>query len=243
MTTSYTKQPRLYINAPLRHDSAVDIGKDQAHYLRNVLRMGGGDHVRIFNGRDGEWLCEISELSKKAGRLKSSELLREQTAAPENVHLLFPPLKKARQDFLIEKAVELGVTHLHPCLSEFTQVRNINEDRINAQITEAVEQCERLDIPTLKSLRPLRDIIANWPKDTQLLACIERAAAQNIMSAYKNGPIAIIIGPEGGWSEEEKLYLQDRAVPVGLGDNILRAETAALAALSVIKVSDKIKSR
>lgn len=226
--------PRLYTAAALKPGQAVALADSQAHYLKNVLRGKPGDALRLFNGRDGEWAAEIVSLDKKGGALKLVEQIKKQPAPRQPVHLLFAPVKKDRLDFLIEKSVELGVTDLHPIVTNRTEIRKINNERLLAQIIEAAEQCERLDLPTLHALADLPAALQRWDSKIPLYACIERDGAPPLQSA--NPPAAFLVGPEGGFDEAEKAGLKKYAFmkPVSLGESILRAETAALKALSLV---------
>lgn len=221
------KLPRLYVDDDLVAGGTVTFGADQAHYLRSVLRRDPGDGVRLFNGRDGEWLATMAEIGKKAVTATVTQVLRAQPPAPAPLHLYFAPIKKARMDILIEKAVELGVTALHPVLTQNVEVRQVNEDRLRAQMIEAAEQCERLTIPALNPAAALKTAI---PGAGPLYACIERADAP---LPDASGPRAVLIGPEGGFTAEERDFLLScpGVVPASLGPLTLRAETAALAAL------------
>ncbi len=234
---NYKKLPRLYIKNALFIDGVISLNSDQAHYLRNVLRKNEGDQLRIFNGCDGEWLASLTNLSKKSADITCLECLRKQPTGSLKIHLLFAPIKKNRMDFLVEKAVELGVTHLHPILSEHTEVRKINCERLEAQIREASEQSERLSIPALAPLQNLTDKLANWSETENLLAAIERMdKAQPLKDIKLSSAAAFLIGPEGGFSEHEISFIQKQPhiTPISLGSYILRSETAALKVLSVI---------
>jgi len=235
---AYTISPRLYTDLDIAAQTDIPLDSAQSHYLKSVLRKNIGDTVRLFNGRDGEWRTEIKELEKKSGLLATQEQLREQTNTQNPVHLLFAPIKKNRLDFLIEKSVELGVNHLHPVITARTENRKLNEPRINAQIIEAAKQCERLDIPTLHSAVPLKQVIQNWPTQTEILWAAERLENLQTIDKFET-PQAFLIGPEGGFDDEETTMLQtqDFIQPVSLGERILRAETAALLCLSQIKLS------
>ncbi|HEY8191628.1 MAG TPA: 16S rRNA (uracil(1498)-N(3))-methyltransferase [Alphaproteobacteria bacterium] len=226
----FIKLPRLYVESGLSAGGIITLPQEQAHYLRNVLRIGAGGRVRLFNGRDGEWAATVETSGKKEVSLRPEKKLKDQPPPPREVRLFFTPIKKARMDWLVEKAVELGVTHLHPVLTQNTDVRAINEERVRAQIIEATEQCERMDIPVLAPLQPLFTAI----QEHKILACVERTDAPPLHKVLPpSGPVAILIGPEGGFSAEEKEKLS--AAPsvgiVSLGPRILRAETAALVAL------------
>ncbi|HEY8189518.1 MAG TPA: RsmE family RNA methyltransferase, partial [Micavibrio sp.] len=180
---SFSKLPRLYIDAPLAEGTDAALSADQAHYFRTVLRRQDGDNIRLFNGRDGEFLCVLRDLGKKSGIVSAERLLKQQTQDTPDVHLFFAPIKKARMDWLIEKAVELGVTHLHPVITQNTEVREVNDKRLRQQIIEAAEQCERLTVPSLHA--PIK--FDALPRDVPILACLERGERIPIQKALKPG--------------------------------------------------------
>ena len=220
---------RLFVDAPLGQGAAVPLTRDQAHYLVSVMRQGAGARVKLFNGRDGEWLAELVEANKR-------DRLRPQIAAPD-VWLLFAPVKRARTDFIIEKAVELGVSRLQPVFTRRTASERIRTDRMQANAREAAEQSERLDIPEALDGAPLASVLDGLG-DRRIMFCDERGGARPAAAALRDagpGPWAVLIGPEGGFAPEESQMLRDRAgaVPVSLGPRILRADTAAVAALSI----------
>lgn len=238
MTESELKNaPRLYVDTPLHQGQTVPLDDGQAHYLRSVLRLVPGDAVRLFNGRDGEWRATIAAIDKRGVSLALQARTREQPAAPRPVHVLFAPIKKHRLDFLVEKAVELGATHLHPVTTRRTESRHWHDDRIARQVAEAAEQCERLDLPSCAPLRPL-DAVLRAMGETPVFACLERADAPALAraAAGKTGPLAILVGPEGGFSDEEMRFLTvlPGIVPVTLGPRILRSETAVCCALALL---------
>lgn len=229
------KWPRLFTPAPLQEGRIVTLENEQAHYLKNVMRLNIGDDVRLFNGQDGEWHGRIQTLDKKWAQMTMISNLRPQPPVRRAVHILFAPIKKARLDWLVEKAVELGATNLHPVITQQTDVRQINEDRMRAQIVEAAEQCERLDIPALHAPLPLKNKLALWPQDIPLLVGMERAQAPLLRQALPpTGAVAFLVGPEGGFSAEEREYPAQLPFlrPVSLGPAILRTETAACFMLS-----------
>ena len=201
------------------------------------MRRKEGDNVRLFNGRDGEWLAVFTAFEKKSVTANSVRQLLAQPERTREIHLAFAPIKKARMDFLIEKAVELGATHLHPVLTHNTEMRQINETRLRAQIIEAAEQCERLDIPVVYPLQTLENFIGNWQQPIPVMACFERSEAPFIDDVMNNKKdVAFLIGSEGGFSEieKERLLKQQIIIPVSLGHRIFRSETAALFVLSRI---------
>jgi 16S rRNA (uracil1498-N3)-methyltransferase len=234
--TATHKIPRLYITAPLSAAGTVSLEQEQTHYLRNVMRLSEGAQLRLFNGKDGEWRGTIIAITKKATQIELTEQLKAQPPQAQDITLLFAPIKKQRLDTLIEKAVELGVIKLIPVITEHTENRNIKPERINAQIIEAAEQCERLDIPTLEPATALKHIITLWPQkytDIPILGCAERMDGAPHLRDIAN-PQAFLIGPEGGFSTDEYTLLQKNQYiqPIHLGERILRAETAALFCLA-----------
>lgn len=234
MNDSY-KLSRVFIEAPLSEGADHIVSESLHHYLKNVMRLEEGAQLRAFNGKDGEFLSIIAEMGKKRTVLKFQKLLKTQSIIHRRVHLLFTPLKKERMDWLVEKSVELGTTDLHPIITQNTDIRKINEEKISAQMIEAAEQCERMDIPTLHPAQDIWKILAAWDAKTPIFAAIERVEAQSIGQSIPNdGDIAFLIGPAGGFTAEEKEKLQNIGfiTPVSLGNTILRAETAAIAALS-----------
>lgn len=235
MEQDHTKAPRLFLNTDLSQNGNIELDKDQSHYLLNVMRKDDGDTIRIFNGRDGEFLGIIQKQSKKSCVITSLSLIKDQPSLSREVHLHFAPIKKDRMAFMIEKAVELGVTDLHPTLTEHTQHGKINIDKIEKYIIEASEQCERMDIPTL---HPAQKFMDSPPTDNSLIA-LERDDTKLFTPQPSSDPIHIFIGPEGGWSNDERRHINaaPQFTPVSLGDNILRAETAAIFMLSRIDKS------
>jgi len=227
------KTPRLYICDPIAIGEEINLLPAQMHYLGGVLRMKDGDSVRIFNGQDGEWMSSFHPQNKKVGCLTPTKNLRPQPSMSARVHLLFAPIKKQRMDFLVEKAVELGVTDFHPLLTQNTEVRKLNEERIHAQIIEAAEQCERLTLPKLHALDKLETACQHWAREVPLLVGLERHDCLPIAEAkvqQHGSDVSFLVGPEGGFTqiESEMLCGLDHVTPVNLGDTILRAETAAL---------------
>ncbi len=228
------KHPRLYVDQPLGAGKTAILGEAQAHYLKHVLRRNAGDSVRLFNPRDGEWLASLSGIEKKTVTAQCDQMLRAPQSGGRHIHLIFPPLAKDRLDFLVEKAVELGVSDFHPITAERSDIRKINAERIAAQIIEAAEQCERHDIPTLHPLQALDDLLAGWDDALPIYAGLERTQAPSLHAA--KGSCALLIGPPGGFSDEEKSMLGALPFihPVTLTKNILRSETAALFGLSLL---------
>lgn len=233
----YFKLPRLYVTAPLIEGAPVPLSAEQAHYLKNVMRRNDGDEIRLFNGQHGEWRGTLSALTKKGGQVDLTYPLRPQPVAARRIHLYFAPVKKTAMDWMIEKAVELGATDLHPVLTQNTEVRKLNEERLEKQIFEAAEQCERLEIPVL---HPVKAMNSSFEGSFPIMACIERVKTDEIGKLIpKNHEIGVLIGPEGGFTAEEKTFLagQKNLIPVSLGETVLRAETAACYALVAVQVA------
>lgn len=227
--------PRLYVPDDLTSDAHIDLPKEQAHYLLNVIRKKTGDFVRIFNGTAGEWRAEIEMTSKKSARLIVRGQIRPPLSTPD-ITLLFAPIRKHRTAFIIEKGTELGVRCFQPILTARTQFPRLNIDKARLQAIEAAEQTERLDIPEICAARPLLDILGEWG-ESPLLFADEAGDAMAAKAACKAvaAPMGFIIGPEGGFTDVERAELcgMTNVQPVTLGPRILRADTAAIALLSV----------
>lgn len=207
----------------------------QAHYLFGVMREGLGARVLVFNGQDGEWLAEVTEAGKRKGTLLCLEQTRAQTV-PADLWLLFAPVKKARTDMIVEKAVELGAARLVPVATDYTNSERLRRDKAESHVREAAEQCGALFLPEVAQVAPLARVLADWPKERRILWADESAAAGSTLATLAGsepGPWALLTGPEGGFSEAERTGLRSLpfVVPVSLGPRILRAETAAIAAI------------
>lgn len=225
--------PRLYTDQSFKEESTITLDEKQVHYFKTVLRRQEGDFFRVFNGKEGEWLAKIGLLHKKNGEARLEKQLKEQPAIGAAIHLLFAPIKKNRMDILIEKSVELGVTHFHPVVTERTEVRKINEQRLLMQIIESAEQNERLDLPFLHKLQPLEKKLGAWDKTQPVLWGNERGSGTALYKIdQKNW--AFLIGPVGGFTEEEvrKLEKVPFITSISLGPKIYRVETAALLCLA-----------
>ncbi|MBO6947637.1 MAG: 16S rRNA (uracil(1498)-N(3))-methyltransferase [Rhodospirillales bacterium] len=227
---------RLYVDAPLEAGAAVALERGQSHYLLNVMRQNVGAPVSLFNGREGEWAGEIAAADKKAVVVSVVSRLREQDPAPD-VWLLFAPLKKDRTDFLIEKATELGVSKLIPVTTQFTQSSRLNTDRARATAIEAAEQSRRLTVPEIEEPSSLERVFADWPDDRRLVYLDETGSGAPLAQvlAGSDDALAFLIGPEGGFAPSELDVLRKLtfSVAADLGPRILRAETAAAAALAI----------
>lgn len=233
---------RVFVEQVLEQQAEIAVGAAQAHYLTRVMRLQSGDRIRLFNGRDGEWLAQIISVSRSWCELLVGSMLRAQRAEPGPV-LAFAPIKKDPMHILVEKATELGVERLLPLATRYTVVEHINLDRMQAHVVEAAEQCGRLTIPHVDAPKPLDAFVAEWPEPRPLLFMDERASGRPIAEAIAAcatpslgppPPPGILVGPEGGFSEAEAAALRALSfvMPVSLGRRILRAETAALAALA-----------
>ena len=232
MTDDLYKFPRLYVTADLGGGD-LPLGDAHAHYLRSVMRRADGDKIRLFNGRDGEWLATLQTVGKRDALARLEKQVKGQSVRKRRVHLYFTPLKKDRLETLVEKAVELDATDLHPVVTERTEVREMKDDKTRAHIIEAAEQCERLDLPVLHPLLPLDRALACM--DVPLFAGIERSDVQPLRDALVPvGDCAALVGPVGGWTARERDLLSDHAgiMPVSLGSNVLRSETAVAVMLA-----------
>ncbi len=227
---------RLYVDQPLAAGQPVAVGADQANYLFNVMRLQPGAVVALFNGRDGEWLARVEQAGKRAGILRA-EAQSAPLMLPPDLWLLFAPIKKARTDFIVEKAVEMGVARILPVQTRHTNSERIRQDRLQAHAVEAAEQCGATFVPEVAELVALDRLLAGWPAERRILWADETlAGARAALEGQPKGqPWAILIGPEGGFSadEQKRLRALPAVVPVALGPRILRADTAAVAALTL----------
>lgn len=228
--------PRLYIDVTLNQGSLVEPPPEQAHYLLHVLRLKVGEIVRLFNGRDGEWKASVTNLSKRSLTLSIEEQTRE-PQADTDLWLCAAPIKKAHFEYMIEKATELGVAVIQPILTARTQIREVNLERARAIAIEAAEQSERLTIPEIRKPVTLTDLVAHWQPARTLVVCAEWGEATPVATAFSESvrpPAGILTGPEGGLAAEEFELLRTMpcAVFTRLGPRILRADTAAIAALA-----------
>lgn len=228
---------RLYVAADLGEDVALALDEGQTHYLLHVLRASAGNFVSLFNGRDGEWLGEITALAKRGVGVTCRKRTRVQTGAPD-VWLAFAPVKKTPSDYLVQKATELGVSLLQPVFTRRTIVTRINEERMAANAVEASEQSDRLTVPQIREALSFDKLLSSWPAERRLLFCDEGGDAKAMTQAAResrSAPAAILTGPEGGFDPAERAALRALpfVTPVTLGPRILRADTAALAALAL----------
>jgi 16S rRNA (uracil1498-N3)-methyltransferase len=235
------RTPRLYVAAGFAAGAEFAPEAGQVHYLRSVLRLGAGAAVAAFNETDGEWFCRVAEIGKAGARLTVERQLRPPEPEHEpDLWLVFAPIKHARLDWLVEKATELGVSALLPVWTARTQVGRVNLERLRAHAIEAAEQSERLSVPELRAPQQFERILAAWPAGRRLLICDESGAGapiSEVAAKLPPGPMALLVGPEGGFDETEldavgKLSFVTR---IGLGPRVLRAETATLAAVAVFQ--------
>ncbi len=236
---------RLHVEDRLSDEGVIGLDHDRAHFLRSVLRLRPGQHVALFNARDGEWLARIEGLGKGWCSLALITLRRPPESSPD-LWLVFAPIKRARLDFVVEKATELGVSRLQPVITRHTAVERVNMERLIANTREAAEQCERLDLPEVAAALPLEKLLADWPSGRRLLVCAEAGPARpiaevldesKVKAGSAGGSWAVLVGPEGGFSPEERQLLAALpfATAVSLGPRILRSDTAGLAALSCLQ--------
>jgi len=233
------RSPRLYVEAPLGAGAAVVLPRAQTHYLTTVLRLDAGDRVLVFNGRDGEWAAALA-LQKRAASLAVTAQTRAQTSSAD-LHYLFAPLKSARLDYLVQKAVEMGACLLQPVLTRHGQVARVNLDRMKANAIEAAEQCGILSVPAIGEPAALSHLLAAREASRWLVFCDEAAEIADPVAALKavpaGAPLAVLVGPEGGFADDERsaLLKLPNVVRLCLGPRILRADTAAVAALALVQ--------
>lgn len=227
---------RLFVNAPLAEGAEFALPEMQAHFLRATLRCKEGEYVLVFNGKDGEWRARIGLVGKRDVSLVAEAQTLPQKTGPD-VWLAFAPVKNEKIDYTARRATEMGVSALFPVLTERTAVSRVNVERLRANVAEAAEQCGRLDVPEVRDPRPLAPALDDWPPARLLLFCDESgegASVRALLPMLPPGPCGVLIGPEGGFSPAEQAFI--RALPfargLSLGPRILRAETAALAALA-----------
>ncbi|MBI1220518.1 MAG: 16S rRNA (uracil(1498)-N(3))-methyltransferase [Rhodobacteraceae bacterium] len=226
---------RLFVEHPLGPGQSVPLNADQAHYLFGVMRLAPGDAVRLFNGRDGEWRAEVAAAGKRGGILACTGQARS-LQLPPDLWLIFAPIKKARTDFIVEKAAELGAARILPVQTAFTNSERVRQDRLQAHAIEAAEQCGGTFVPEVAELQPLARLLDSWPEARRILWADEsRVGAAETLAGQPPGPWAILIGPEGGFSDPERTRLRalPQVLPISLGPRILRADTAAVAALTL----------
>ena len=240
-----TGKVRLFVEPDLKAGLGVVPTRDQIHYLLNVMRLKEGDKVRVFNGRHGEWSAHLDAVTKRSCLIALDQQTREQDALPD-IWLLFAPVKRARIDFIVQKAVEMGAGRIMPVMTERTNVSRVKGDRLAANAMEAAEQCGLLAVPEVTEPLALSRILDTWNDETpgrKIIFCDEAAQPGGAMAALMNikdnhGPLAVLIGPEGGFApaERERLLARPDTLPISLGPRIMRADTAAIAALAAVQM-------
>jgi 16S rRNA (uracil1498-N3)-methyltransferase len=235
------RMQRLFLDAPLASTEPVEASSEQFNYLANVLRMQENAEILVFNGRHGEWRARLIFPTRKKILIEPLEQIREQPDASD-LHYLFAPLKVGRLDYLIQKAVEMGAGLLQPVMTQHVQGKITSLERLQANAVEAAEQCGILVVPQVAAPQKLQDLLADWPPDRRIVFCDEGDEGQNplpVLSRIEEKKLALLVGPEGGFSENERTLL--RSLPfvtaIPLGPRILRADTAAVAAMAVIQAS------
>ena len=229
---------RLFFPKELKANLLSNLSAEQSHYIKNVMRLKPGDTISLFNSKNGEWLTKIVNHNKENTEFKVEKLIK--TRKLENdIWLAFSPIKKSPLDIMIQKATELGIQKFIPILSERTIVKEINTERLKKIIIEASEQSNRISVPEIKNLESLKNFLDKFPKEGSLIFCdinCDQSDLKNILSKKKRGPVCILIGPEGDFSEEERqLIIEKKEIfSLSLANNILRAETAAIAAVTIV---------
>jgi 16S rRNA (uracil1498-N3)-methyltransferase len=235
---AYGALPRLYVDSPLAVQASVKLDPAQSNYLLNVMRLTAGGGLLVFNGRDGEWLAAVDEARRGAAVLTARHQTRPQTGGPD-IHYLFAPLKRAKLDYIVQKATEMGAASLQPVMTHRTIAERVNIERMRANVIEAAEQCGVLRIPEVHEPAKLGKLLDTWDTARHLVYCDEAAPITSplaALAAVPRGPLAVLIGPEGGFdpAERERLRSLPFVHPISLGPRIMRADTAAVAALALI---------
>jgi 16S rRNA (uracil1498-N3)-methyltransferase len=238
--TDFTS-PRLFIDSALNEGVRIALDRDQTNYLANVLRLGEGARVLVFNGRDGEYATSVAAVSRRSASLAVGARIRPQEAPPD-LDYLFAPLKHARLDYMAQKAVEMGARRLRPVMTRRTQASRVNLDRLRSNAIEAAEQCGVIWIPEIEPETPLDKALSDWPPERLMIFCDEEAPPADPLEALSSAgergfPLALLIGPEGGFDEAERAAILrlPKVLRLSLGPRILRADTAAVAALALVQ--------
>jgi 16S rRNA (uracil1498-N3)-methyltransferase len=232
---------RLFVETDLAEGVQVSCSAEQANYVRNVLRLGAGDTILLFNGRDGEWQAELAEAARRGATFTVRRRTRAQEAGPD-IDYLFAPLKRARLDYMVQKATEMGVARLKPVMTHRTVAERVNTERMRANAIEAAEQCGILRLPEVHGPQRLDRVLAGWDAARALVFCDEGSEEKDPLAALakvNKGPLALLVGPEGGFDEGERELLSSRpfVTRISLGPRILRADTAAIAALALVNAT------
>jgi len=233
-----SKLPRLFVKSSLAASAEVAITRDQAHYLSNVLRLKPDEHVLVFNGKDGEWYARIDSVGKKSVSLVAEHQTRPQEDGPD-LHYLFAPIKRARLDYMAQKATEMGASVLRPTITRRTIAERVKVERLEANAIEAAEQCGILRVPQVQVPQKLEDVLSTWDPARRLVVADESAPVASPLDALASEPLrphAVLIGPEGGFEPEERdlLLTKDFVLPISLGPRVMRADTAAVACLTLV---------
>ena len=233
-----SKLQRLFVKFPMCAGAQIALSPEQAHYLGNVLRSKPGDHVLVFNGVDGEWCARLESIGRKKAQIALENQTRPQEQGPD-LHYLFAPIKRARLDYMAQKATEMGVSRLQPAITRRTIAERVNTDRLEANAVEAAEQCGVLRVPEVGAPEPLSKLLEQWDESRLLIFADEAAATASpieALSAQTARPLAVLIGPEGGFDPEERNTLMRRpfVLPISLGPRVMRADTAGVACLALV---------
>jgi 16S rRNA (uracil1498-N3)-methyltransferase len=232
--------PRLFLNASLDAGAEIKLEPDQSHYLLNVMRMQQGDPVTIFNADAGEWLAYIRDATRKAVTIRCERRVKD-ASPPPDVDFLFAPLKHARLDYMVQKATELGVRRLQPVITARTIAERVNQERMRANAIEAAEQCNLVFVPEVLPPAKLTSVVASWDTSRALIYCDETAKVSDPTQLLRTLklPAAVLVGPEGGFTSDEQQMLRamPKVVPISLGPRIMRADTAAIAALTIVQAT------
>jgi 16S rRNA (uracil1498-N3)-methyltransferase len=236
-----SKLQRLFVKFKVERGAEIALPKEQVHYLGNVLRLKPGERVLLFNGEDGEWCAELTAMRKKEGRLRIEHQTRPQEAGPD-LHYVFAPLKRARLDYMAQKATELGASALRPVITRHTMTERINTGRLLANAVEAAEQCGLLRVPQVMEPETLSKLIGDWDEHRLLIFADEAAPHSSpieTLNSRHTGPLGVLIGPEGGFEREERAALLAKPfiLPISLGPRVMRADTAAVAALALVNAA------
>jgi 16S rRNA (uracil1498-N3)-methyltransferase len=236
-----SKLQRLYVKSRLERGATIALPRDQAHYLGTVLRLKPGERILLFNGQDGEWCAELTAIGRKAAEARLEHQTRPQDDGPD-LHYLFAPLKRARLDYMAQKATELGVSALRPVITRHTVAERVKTERLHANAVEAAEQCGILRVPEIMEPEKLSKLLSTWDESRLLVFADEsapHASPVEVLRTRRPGPLAVLIGPEGGFEREERAELLAKpfVLPISLGPRVMRADTAAVAALALVNAA------